>query len=261
MTRVEGLELDNTYLIVTIRERTIMEDCRLTKMPLSDGFAITVLEAVGVEIRRTDFIGPSAILTASGPRDLLIEDCSFDDPSLSGNAVVIGNGAQNCTIRRCNFSGGVEGVQFSFGGTGTVEDCVFEGLSFAGIEVSGGSAVVRRCRIGVTRQGLTVGPGRIEVYDTILEGGTQYTILTTGEVYIRNSHILNAAEFTVLASAPNPDVVDLRYNWWGTADPSQVEAWIFHEKGTVLWQPIADAPIPTEASSVSLFKSMFGRKQ
>jgi hypothetical protein len=47
--------------------------------------------------------------------------------------------------------------------------------------------------------------------------------------------------------------------WWGTSDPTQIEAWIEDEEGTVLWDPFNDMPISAESESMSGLKGKFGR--
>jgi len=173
--------------------------------------------------------------------------------------IVIGNGAQECVIRRSIVRRAGVGIQFSAGGTGWVEDCVIESARVGGIDMSYGSAIVRRCRIGVTEQSLGGAQGRLEVYDSILEGGTYATINSTTTIIVRNSHILNAGGLSVkgLVSAPN-EYLDLRENWWGTSDASQIASWIDDQYGTVTWQPIQLGPVPTESTSIGELKASFG---
>jgi len=258
-TTVKGLHFENTSVIVTIREQSILEDCRITRVPLISSFGVGLVGVQGVEIRGTEFIGPDAILTGSGTSDLLVEDCTFDDATLNGQAVVIGNGAQDCMIRRCTFTRGGASIQFGLGGTGWVEDCTFENVRVGAIDLSQGSAVVRRCHISGTRMGLAASSGRLEVYDTVVEGCTQGTLIAWSDVLIRNSHLLHGSAPTVLGWASVGETIDLRYNWWGTTDTTQIQSWIDDREGTVLWSPIADAPLPSEEESMSEIKAKYGR--
>ncbi|RKZ09305.1 hypothetical protein DRQ53_10905 [bacterium] len=260
-THVEALGLDNTALPGTIRAQSVMDACRVTREPLLRSYGVATGVVAGIEIRNTQFRGPNGVITAAATESLTIEDCEFEDDSLEGTAVMIGNGGTNCVVRRCSIRGGSTGVAFGFGGSGVVEDCDLQGMSFSGINVDSGTAVIRRCVIGATRQTLRVNVASVEVSDCVLEGGTQATIATWGTLVVRTSHILNSGVApTVLGwtSAPG-NTVDLRHNWWGTADVEQIEAWIDNRYGTVLWQPIADAVVPTESSSMSALKGNFKR--
>lgn len=256
---VEGLHCENTATIVIIRDQIVMQDCRVKRVPIISAAAIAVVGAADVVIRTTEVTGPNGVLTAIGTSGLLVEDCSFDDETLSGIGVIIGNGASECMVRRCTFRRGAGGVQFGLGGTGWVEDCTFEEIAVAGIDVSQGSAVVRRCHFGETRQTLAANIGRLEVYDSLIEGGSQSTLSFWCDVLIRGSHILNAGGLSVRNRATVGELVDLRHNWWGTADTTLIEGWIDDPEGTVLWSPIADTPIPAEPESITGLKDKFHR--
>ncbi|RKZ12599.1 hypothetical protein DRQ53_14575 [bacterium] len=209
-------------------------------------------------VRRCEILGNGGIITGQGVRGLLVEDCLFDAQGSQEIALVIGNGARDCMIRRCTFRGGAAGVQFSLGGTGWVEDCTFEDIRVAGIDLSEGAAIVRRCWIGETRMCLRAGRGRLEVYDTVLEGGTQYTIFSTADMYLRNCHILNAGAPSILGSVSVPGwQLDVRENWWGTDDRTTIESWIVDEDGTALWEPFLTQPVPNERKSVGGMKGRF----
>ncbi|RKZ06485.1 hypothetical protein DRQ32_11080 [bacterium] len=99
----------------------------------------------------------------------------------------------------------------------------------------------------------------MELTDSVVEGGTLATIISSADVYIRGSHILNAGALTVLGVTDTPGMaIDLRNNWWGTSDPAQIEAWIDDEFGTVLWDPFNGMAIPTQSNSIGKLKGNFG---
>ena len=102
----------------------------------------------------------------------------------------------------------------------------------------------------------------MEIYDTLLEGGTQSTIAATASVLMRNSHILNAGGVSVFGRASFPGrIIDLRENWWGTADEALIESWIDDEYGTVLWQPILTDAVSTEETSIGELKQWFRHEE
>ena len=257
VTQVHEMGFENSKFDVTLRETSALENCRVVRTHTINSFSIGI-QAQDVEIRRTTVVGPDGLITASGTRNLVVEDCLFEDPTLDGFQLVIGNGARDCMVRRTRFVGGAGGVQFSFGSTGWVEDCTFEGVRVVGIDLSIGNAIVRRCEIGVTRIPIRAGQGRLEIYDTLIEGGTQSTIAATTTVVVRNSHILNAGGVSVFGRVSAPGLLlDLRENWWGTADESLIESWIDDEYGTVFWQPILTDAVSTEETSIGELKARF----
>jgi hypothetical protein len=125
--------------------------------------------------------------------------------------------------------------------------------------MGGGLMIAENLYIGSSRQPISVSIGRIEIYNSYVEGGTQATINTTGQVYARGCHLLNAGtNFTVLGpSANNNEVTDLRENWWGTNDVEQVRAWIDNPNGLVLFEPILADPVSDATTSFGGLKSRF----
>jgi hypothetical protein len=259
-TLVNGIAVDNVYGPITIRDQVTLEDCRGTSSDPAGTFMIGILNGSDIIIRDCEFFQANAILTGSGADRIIVEDCWFTDDSDNGIAIAFSNGSQDCIARRCTMEGGGIGVQFHLGATGEVLDCTMSGLE-ANIDMSQGIATVRNCDFGPARISVRVGIGRLEVYDTIIGGGTQYTIASTGDVYVRNSHILNEGAQTVLGSSSDPgEYNDLRENWWGTADEAQIEAWITDEDGTVLWRPILEVPVTASETSVGQIKTRYGRQ-
>jgi hypothetical protein len=255
---VRDLGFENTRFEVNLFARTLMEDCRFVRYAFWADHSLFVGFCSGVVIRRVEMVDSGGINTLPGASNLLIEDCAIEDDSDWTYAIQISNGTPNVTVRNCTIIGGSSGIQYS--GTGVVENCTLSGQVYTGLQVvGGGHMVARRCIVGTTtRSGLWVSSGRLELYDSVLEGGTRETIASTGEVFVRNSHILNAGGWTVTGRTQQPgEFIDLRHNWWGTSDPAQIEAWIDDKYGTVLWDPINDAPIPTESSSISGLKARY----
>ena len=256
---VRGIWFENTRYEVNFYAPTLMEDCKISRGPFRMDHSLFVGFCSGVVIRRVELVNSGGITTLPGASDLLIEDCVIEDESDWTYGIQLSNGPPNVTVRNCTITGGAAGIQYS--GTGLVEDCVMQGQRGTGLEVvGGGHMVARRCHIGVTRSSLWVSIGRLELYDSVLEGGTRETVASGAEVYIRNSHILNAGGLTVLGRTQVAgEFIDVRNNWWGTPDPNQIEAWIDDKYGTVLWEPYNDMPIPTESSSISGLKGRFRR--
>jgi hypothetical protein len=63
-------------------------------------------------------------------------------------------------------------VQFSLSSSGWVEDCTFTDVKNVAVSMSSGAAIVRRCAITPgTRYPISVGNGRLEIYDSVIGGG------------------------------------------------------------------------------------------
>jgi hypothetical protein len=109
--------------------------------------------------------------------------------------------------------------------------------------------------------------GYLEGSENHLAGGTWATLefnkLST--INFHGNHILNAGGWSVRAfSGPEPiKHFDLSGNYWGTTDTAQMDEWIYdrNDRDTywaiVDYLPMADQPIPTEASSVGRLKASF----
>ena len=256
---IRDVGMDNTRYEFTIFATTLAEDCRVVRYAWRRDYGGFVGECSGTVLRRVEFIDTGGFTTLVGAQDVLLEDCHVEDQFLDAIAFHIGNGGQRCVVRNCTVKEGA--VAFQFAGTGRVEDCTATGMSAAGFVVGSGSQVVAtRCEIGVTQIAVRVTHGaRLELTDSVVEGGTLATIISSADVYIRGSHILNAGALTVLGVTDTPGMaIDLRNNWWGTSDPAQIEAWIDDEFGTVLWDPFNGMAIPTQSNSIGKLKGNFG---
>jgi hypothetical protein len=118
---------------------------------------------------------------------------------------------------------------------------------------------VRRCRIEAGAQAaLSVNDGRLEVYDTVVGGGTVATILVWGDMVVRNSHILNGGALSVDARGAANRISDLAGNWWGTSDLNTIASWISTLNDNVIYEPILNAPVPVQNTSFGKLKGLFG---
>jgi hypothetical protein len=255
---IAGFTFENAQGIVTIRHRTVFEDNRVDGSR-KDRFAtynVAILNGSNPEFRGCEFIGEDNIIS-SGVNGVLIEDCTFIDDTLDGTGVSVGGGT-NVTVRRCQFEGGALGISFYFGAIGRIEDCEFPNPSFGGISMGGGLMIAENLYIGSSRQPVRCAIGRIEIYNSYIEGGTQYTILSGDEVYARGCHILNAGtEYTVTGPSAEGEITDLRENWWGTTDVELIRSRIDDRNGLVLFEPILGDPVSDATTSFGELKSRF----
>lgn len=260
--KVSGFHLENIQSPASIRSSNVtFENCTIDNRGKGLGeWGVFVIRGSNSVIRNVHVTGPDGIITAAGGvQRLLIEDCSFDDESLDGFAVTIGNGATDCTIRRCTFTRGVVGVQFSLFSSGWVEDCTFEDTRITAIDLSSGAAIVRRCLVGPgMRRPLRIGDGRLEVYDSVIGSGIRQTILTWGDLLVRNSHIEPGDSLTIDARTSLSDwEVDLASNWWGTTDTTEIWSAIDDANSRVTIDPILQGPVPTEKETVGGLKGRY----
>jgi len=151
------------------------------------------------------------------------------------------------------------GVQFSISSTGWVEDCDFQAVDVVAIDISTSAAIVRRCSIAPgTKFPVSVGSGRLEIYDSVIGGGRAATIAAVSEILVRNSHILPGDSLTVNAPIIAPgEFVDLAGNWWGTTDTTQIRAKIFDPNNRVIIDDIEQQPLQTEKNTVGGLKGLY----
>lgn len=254
---VSGLTIENVPGEATIWSGSTLRDCRIVN-PDDNTVAVTILGGHGAHLIDCSFIGADMIATGSRASGMVIENCRFVNDSTEGGGVFFSNGAQNGVVRGCTFEGGGGAIALSFGATGVVEDCVIRQTRASGIALSHSRVVVRRCTIGPgTRQPIFLRGGTLEIYDSEISGGTYATIGGSANLTMRNCHILNAGAWTVQTVIENSDVMDLSYNWWGTSDLTQIEAWIEDPTGKVIVEPILTGPVGTEATSIGELKARY----
>lgn len=257
---IRDVGIENVLIELTLFGTSLVEDVYIERSFQRDELTVAIGHCDGTVIRRLEMIDTGGLGTGPGSTNVLVEDCYFEDNTFRSVAVYMGNGAQDCVVRSSTIVGGSSGIRFS--GTGMIEDCTFEGVARTAISLVGGSQVVaRRCRVGIALDGVIVSSGRLELFDSVIEGGTSNTLASAGEIYARGCHILNVGGGSMYKFASDTSVLnDLRYNWWGTSDLAQIAGWINDSHGTTIWQPFNHMPISNESSSVSELKGRFGRQ-
>jgi len=252
------LRVENVHRPVVLRDSAAVTGCSVINPGFSWG--LSVLAGAGTTVAGCSFSGPDAISTwTSSVSDLTVDMCTFDDPSRDGLAVAVGNGSQNASVRQCVFTGFAGGVQFGLSASGVVEDCEFREMRVVAVSLSNGTATMRRCRIGPgATLPIRVNIGRLDCFDSVIGGGTIATILSTGEMMVRDCHILNAGGLSVDSGGETFEEMDLSGNWWGTVDESQIANWIRDQNGNVTWRPILQSPVTSDTRSFSRVKSDYG---
>ncbi|HKI84351.1 MAG TPA: hypothetical protein VKA63_08445 [Candidatus Krumholzibacteria bacterium] len=100
----------------------------------------------------------------------------------------------------------------------------------------------------------------------IFRGAGDATLFLSGNsVEMHDNHILNNGGYSVKINfydSPNY-TLDLTNNWWGTADSTQIAAWIrdVHDDPKynieVKFVPFADQPLPAKSTSFGGLKARF----
>jgi len=253
---VSGFHVENILFPVTIRNPSKLSRCSVYNPTRS--VSIAVLAADGVEIRDCEIRAGHGIFTGSQANQLIVENCSFTGVPINDFGIVIGNGSTEAAIRGCTFDDFDVSVQFSLSGTGTVENCHFIRPRIGAIDLSSGAAVLRGCTIDPgARFPLSVNFGLLEVYDTVIGGGTSATILAWGDMLVRGSHILYGGILSVDSRGAVTRTVDLAGNWWGTSDPATIASWISDQNGNVIYEPFLLGPVPTQVESLGSLKALF----
>ena len=269
---IRGFTFENTRGFVTIAVPCVFEQNRADtrNKPPASASGVSVTLGDNVVVRDSEFVGPDGLASANtGVVGLRVLDCTFiDDGERVGIAVLI-SGNLDFHIKGCVIRGSAAGIQFNFGTEGVVEDCDIDCRPVGtAMNVVSGLGIVRNTIIRPTRQNLRCNLGRLEVYDSVMMGGVPagtgdgFTIITSGQVLVRRSHILNGGGLTVRSGIIETEIVDLRENWWGTTDRAQISAWVLDQGNNVLIEPILEEPVSAKEESVGGFKARFrGRKQ
>jgi hypothetical protein len=152
---------------------------------------------------------------------------------------------------------------------GTITNTTIAGSISAGLMVTYNSQVeLEGVHIEGGEYGLFVSSGSVvNGSNVIIEGTSVAALFVAAEarVTLRNSHLLPASGLGVLAIAYTgiPVVLDLSGNYWGTTDTAIIDGMISDGNddpavhATVQYLPIANGPVPTDATSWGSVKSMF----
>lgn len=237
------------------------------------------------------FAGSYHGVTLFGAVDGVVQNSIFMDDYGSGNGVDV-EGSMGTTINHCEFdNAGIYignstdfvvanslfsrlGTLFVPGSSGEVLDCEFDS---GGVSVSsGGQIVIRDSEFlgGDYNLHLEGAFTRAELHGNIFVGGAYYGLLlrTYASVVGDSNHILQGdAPYSVKVDGYGPTwpyTLDLRNNYWGAVDSTEIEAMIYDANDTpttpavVLFQPFSTDPLPVEGQQKSFgdLKSMFRRK-
>jgi len=178
-------------------------------------------------------------------------------------------------VQGCEFKGGALGITATLGsGVVDISGCAFSLQHNGGIvhAMTGGTVRISSTTMSGQYKALMadVAGARWEVDGLVIEDAFEYSLgfLYLGGGYIRNSHLAKGARYVVLDAGVSPREasahLDMTNNWWGTADPDSIQAWIFDGNDQperpyyfIDWMPFKSEPVGTQKRSLSGVKSMY----
>ncbi len=262
---VENLTVENVVDGIRFETAADASDCVLRDC--EDGFIIiTDANHTFTRCEVYDSPGWSVACYLQGTR-VVLNKCHFEAyvpfPGAQSPGGVNISAAHNVLVTNCDFVGDAY-LQFQFGTDGTIQNNTF---AAGGMAILDSSADISGNVMGLTPlSNLQVNGGSVTATRNIFGGGEDVTLYFSAQsVVLHENHILNAAEYTVkINSYDSPNyTLDLTNNWWGTADSTQIAAWIrdVHDDPKynieVKFVPFADQPLPARSTSFGGLKAQF----
>ena len=188
----------------------------------------------------------------------------------NSDGIDIDGSSSDITIRNSTFTDNEIGIQYAANSTGTIQNCTVTGGRI-GINITNGSVVtIEDCEMRpALTWGLTVQNGS-SVYGTrnvIHPGTVGPTIdLCASNISMSESHIMhgtgNSLEIWCTYNPSLPWFIDLRNNYWGTAEADSIASWIsiVDDPGALeylQYEPFHDSPVSTERRSMGEMKALF----
>lgn len=225
---------------------------------------------------------------------VVVTDCLMESGGLSNRNIrysLTAGSADSTIVRNCRFLSSGDVAIFSEGMV-RLEDSLLSGTrTWVGspFEVSGCTitdqlyvaaglgeyAMLRDNRLrphaSTVDYALRIGGGNdgvVELIENTIEPATKGTILMAGgSARGSGNHILNGNGSTTVRLENYPlgssAVIDLRYNYWGTADSTNVADWIWDGEddpgifARVDYMPMSTHQVPTEQKSLGGLKAIF----
>jgi len=210
------------------------------------------------------------IFTFAPAQNIEVVDCSFVDNRLGVDFAQ----TLNANVRNCTFQGGLGAVQFEQGSTGSIT----------------GSTIAAATNKSIT---LTIS-AQVTLEDNTVEGGAASLVVESSHAVANRNTFRGASHYSIdfragatgtfrdnhipldaMASVflrfygqtPEPILIDMRENYWGTTDVDSIAAHIHdgNDDATmnafVEFEPVLSASVPIEKQSVGGLKGMFGGGQ
>ena len=175
--------------------------------------------------------------------------------------------AQNVLVTGCTFKGDTY-LQFQMFTDGVIQNCTIDRGGMAILDSNADLVGNVFGRTPLTNVQF-MGGGSLTATGNIFGGGEDATLYFFGNsVVMHDNHILNAGSYSVMLGGYDSTnyTLDLRNNWWGTADSTQIATWIRDVNDNpwfgmeVRFVPFADQPLPAKTTSFGGLKAGFGGK-
>lgn len=246
-----------------------VEDCRFyfDDVYSLDTIAIDGGFSEGATIRNCRFEGLyRGVATVESPGGVLIENCEFVD--CIGGTYAWTTQSSNIRIVDSDFIDTNRGVGFLTGSGGEVLRCRLNDARIV-LENSG--------EVSVTECVVTRDDGNVALYlhnilpvtlinNVFSSNGHVIECRSPGQGTFRDNHILRTGSGYAIKclerATPYPDI-DFSGNWWGTTDLEEIAAGIWDRNDDdgvahyVIFEPIADGPVPVEVRTLSEVKELF----
>jgi len=213
-----------------------------------------------------------SVVGTSPTSDFLVEDCTFD--TVYGGVAFYWGNTLDCHVRNCTMSGGGVGrvgVSFADGATGSVSNCYFTGFLNYGVAFTNSGVVA--CYDNIIEQdegwGITLnGAEFLDFHDNIVSSNAGCIHLQdTTPMTFHNNHFFRGEGAWFVRTNDyypyGPYDVDMSGNWWGTTDLDELAEWTYDGNDNdlvwmyVIYEPLADGPVSTEATTWGGLKAMF----
>ncbi len=228
------------------------------------GFLFNSLEVLECDFELNG--GSLGITTHPPSGNISVLSCNF-----SGNGTgIIANETNGLNVEDCLFEDMGVGVQYDYGTTGTLSNCQLFDISVIGVRLSYNSVIeIHDVHFSGSKEGMRIGSGSDLIGSrVVIENSTDTSILLMSQAYVNltESHIFPSAQGrAVWAYGFQYEHVtqDFLGNYWGTTDPEIIAAMIQDSNDdptihtTVLFEPFAGGPVPTEKKSFGSIKAMF----
>lgn len=221
----------------------------------------------GAQIRNCRFEGLyKGISSIDSPGGVQVENCEFVDCRSGFYAWT--TGSSNIRLTDSFFECGVIGFTLAGGAGGEVQRCTLRNCVLS--LPNSGVVTITDCLVSRDDGGYALSLANtdpVALVNNIFESnGIVAFVASYGLGTFRDNHFLRTGDDYWIISPSHPSFnqdVDFSGNWWGTTDIEEISEGIwdcYDEPDTyncVIFEPIADGPVPVESHTWSEVKGMF----
>lgn len=261
---IKGMTIENMRTgIYWYRGNLNVEDCEFRGSLTAMTFWV---DGGRIDSCTFDVSGDLVALAVGLTNGVEISNCRFVG---YGQGIGTMGSANNVNFTNCEFLGNRSAMAYDSWGTGHLRDVTITGTTSIAIGVTYNSEL--------TLDGVTINGGDYGIYISsgsrvtgtgiVVDSTNVASLYASSEATasISASHLLagdgRAVQCNAYANAPV--VLDLRHNYWGATDSAEIDGLIFDGNDdaaihcTVEYLPIANEPLPTEATSWGDLKALW----